>query len=405
MADFPGAFCKQFNLTTELLKESTNIPNIGSTVPNGLVIELKSFCDKSGRTIEDLFKILCKLNVEFCASNSKAINVKITRLLDAKKKLTSKKKVPGFKNVQDFCEKVFVPPTSRTECIQNTSNQNDIDTTINKLQNLLNIETAPVQNSVPESDRKSVSVQTIFEDSDCDVDSKDLNLKKFSYKVLEKKNNRLQRDTEGKYELIQSLESRIGHFSIRNVNKRDETAKKNLHALRNEQRTVLKQEKILKKCTEHIEYNKRTIQDLTSNNHLLTTEPASVKRQLECEKQKKLYAQKTNSYLHTELQKVKKSCDEKNTNKETDLLETIAQHEDTIKTLGLQLLERNEEIKEIQSENKMIMNTKNIIATKSDGKTYNENIRMCVIELAGLEVAVEKVSPIIQCVCLHLIGK
>ncbi|KAG1714465.1 hypothetical protein GQR58_001467 [Nymphon striatum] len=54
MADFPGELCKQFNLTTELLKESTNLPNIGSTVPNGLVIELKSVCDKTGRTAEDL---------------------------------------------------------------------------------------------------------------------------------------------------------------------------------------------------------------------------------------------------------------------------------------------------------------------------------------------------------------
>jgi hypothetical protein len=44
---------------------------------------------------------------------------------------------------------------------------------------------------------------------------------------------------------LNEIERRIGHFSVRNINKRAETPTKNLHALRNAQRLVLKQDRQL----------------------------------------------------------------------------------------------------------------------------------------------------------------
>ena len=42
--------------------------------------------------------------------------------------------------------------------------------------------------------------------------------------------------------------------------------------------------------------------------------------------------------------------------------------------------------------------------TKNADGSYNDNIRLCVLELTGLEVAVEKVSPAIQAVMKHMTG-
>ena len=42
--------------------------------------------------------------------------------------------------------------------------------------------------------------------------------------------------------------------------------------------------------------------------------------------------------------------------------------------------------------------------TKNTDGSYSDNIRLCVLELTGLEVAVEKVSPAIQTVMKHMIG-
>ena len=42
--------------------------------------------------------------------------------------------------------------------------------------------------------------------------------------------------------------------------------------------------------------------------------------------------------------------------------------------------------------------------TKNDDGSYNDRIRLCILELTGLEVAVEKFSPVIQAVLKHMTG-
>ncbi|KAL3831421.1 hypothetical protein ACJMK2_023172 [Sinanodonta woodiana] len=45
------------------------------------------------------------------------------------------------------------------------------------------------------------------------------------------------------------------------------------------------------------------------------------------------------------------------------------------------------------------------IKTKNEDGSFSHKVRLCVIELVGLEVAVEKVSPVIQSVLRHILGK
>ena len=40
--------------------------------------------------------------------------------------------------------------------------------------------------------------------------------------------------------------------------------------------------------------------------------------------------------------------------------------------------------------------------TKNDDGSYNDRIRVCILELNGFEVAVEEVSPVIQAVLKHI---
>ena len=44
------------------------------------------------------------------------------------------------------------------------------------------------------------------------------------------------------------------------------------------------------------------------------------------------------------------------------------------------------------------------LTTKTDSGAYTDNLRLCVIELASLEVAMEKISPVITTVIQHMLG-
>lgn len=68
----------------------------------------------------ELVKILGLLNVKFINVNPVSVNSKISRLCDQKKKLASKKKVKGFKNLTDLLNRQFEPPLSNV-CVSDVS--------------------------------------------------------------------------------------------------------------------------------------------------------------------------------------------------------------------------------------------------------------------------------------------
>jgi hypothetical protein len=53
----------------------------------------------------------------------------------------------------------------------------------------------------------------------------------------------MMKKLHAKRALLKKVDESVGHYSVKNVNKRDETARKNLHLLRDAQRTNIRLEK------------------------------------------------------------------------------------------------------------------------------------------------------------------
>ncbi|KAH3697108.1 hypothetical protein DPMN_084595 [Dreissena polymorpha] len=90
---------------------------------------------------------------------------------------------------------------------------------------------------------------------------------------------------------------------------------------------------------------------------------------------------------------------EKTTDRQCESLFELDTCKETIKGLNLLLEEKDLKICELADSN--VTNSNVNLETKKDN-IYSDDICLCVIELAGLEVAAEKVSPVIQTVLKHL---
>ncbi|KAG1670858.1 hypothetical protein GQR58_016655 [Nymphon striatum] len=143
--EFHGAFYELHAISVRLLREEKNFPQL-DTVSNGLVLELRSFYDKSAKskTLNSIYNVLCEINSAFCMSNSQAVLTKLSHVLEQKKKLVSKKKVAGVKNIKDFLLKEFEQLETTTKSKTNTTEllaplQNSasitLDDTINQIKN------------------------------------------------------------------------------------------------------------------------------------------------------------------------------------------------------------------------------------------------------------------------------
>lgn len=236
MDEFAGPYCKQNCLSNELLTEGVNLPQI-SFISNGLVLEFKSLFEKAGNTNEKVYYTLCQINSAFCLGTVQSVYAKVCRLIENKKKLASKKKLPGFKSVQELLDSQFHPPVPRHAANNEISEHSPPAR-----------ETANSVNATPlvfhdnnEQPNQTKETQT---DHECDIQSdlKNTNLLKYTLGKLTKRNNQLEKTIEEKNAKIQLLDARVGHYSVRNVNKRDQTARDNLTAFRKAQRKLNKQE-------------------------------------------------------------------------------------------------------------------------------------------------------------------
>ena len=190
------------------------------------------------------------------------------------------------------------------------------------------------------------------------------------------------------------LESRIGHYSIKNVNKRDETAKKNLSFLRASERGVRQLKHALTKIETNYQNCKQQLAESETQNKELVgmiEELRKVKEICEQESKKKVSAQKNASYLRLELQRKRNEARENANDEINDLKALIRLKEYEIDDMRMQIADLEDHLR-------TQCNTKN-----EDG-SYKDNIRLCVLELTGLEVAVEKISPTIQAVIKHITG-
>ena len=411
---FPGPFCEKHRLSKNLILNSSEniLPIIG--LQNGLVLELRVFLNKCGKSESELIKILTLIDPRLSVVNAGALRSKLNRLCEQRKKLSHKKKVPGFKDAADLLHRQFDPPeitttaatvniepmASLTETISRSTDINSVhsvqpaDCTVNnfklidnnndsceKLEN--HIDSAVNTDRLPISDNSDTHLESAgLSQSPLSVEfehsERDVNVLKYQYNKLNKKNKNVEMQISQKLDKLSALEARIGHYAVKNVNKRDETAKKNLSLLRSSERSVRQLKNLLSKteskyqqCEKHINEIKTEKKEL--HDRLVKMENLEVLH--EQENKKKISAQKNASYLRSEIKRLKSEAHENVNDEINDLKSIIRMREYEIEDLQM-------EIADIQERLRMQFQTKNV-----DG-SYNDNIRLCVLELAGLEVAV-----------------
>ncbi|XP_045173195.2 uncharacterized protein LOC123534827 [Mercenaria mercenaria] len=382
-----GPFCQSAGISETSL-EKGEAPPLG-LVTNGLVLELEKFANERDWTLQKLLELLSQIDKNFASVvNLSALTSKLSTVKDQKKKLTSKKKVKGVKNVKELLAKQFCAPVQRTNkeicgIPEQTEQENETEICQEEIQPTLVVKT--VQSPLS---KLSKEVQTENE-----TDVKEVNLLTYKIRVQERKLVQLSNKVSEKKSELENVTSAKGHYSVKNVNKRDETARKNLHALRDAQRKTIKQDKIIKK-QEHYKLDFINFQQEYAD---LKEKVETLTEKCEAEKKKKVALQKTNSYLRGEVNQLRTQA--------LDSCECSSIFEEEIeqnKKIKLQLAEKEGTIIELEEEINELQNLK--IQTKNE-HGYLENIRLCIMQLAGLEVAVEKMTSIIQVVSKHIFGK
>ena len=90
----------------------------------------------------------------------------------------------------------------------------------------------------PLNQQQVAEVSVITQPSlDIEVSQKTINTLCYQYSKLQKNSNRSEHEIQQKLEKLSLLDSRTGHYAVKNKNKRDETAKKNLSLLRASERS------------------------------------------------------------------------------------------------------------------------------------------------------------------------
>ena len=417
-----GPFCKKFNITKQIVDSNTVTP---CDVTNGLVLELKTYFG-AGNT-NRLLEVLSSLDSKFLHANPSSVKVKLQRTIEIKKKISSKKKVKGFSSLSDFLEKQFEPPNSslsipgpvpssnQSEQIsdiahsENTSRSDD--TTESVLSNNSNeSEHVRNENSQSCSDDTTGSVLSsnceiemsksreencsVYKSSQSD-EAKQSNLVEYELSKRKKALAAVERQMSNVTEKLQGLKMKLGHYSVKNVNKRDDISRKNVLVLRETQRTVRKQGVTIQKLTDSNNTYLEKIRNLeTENNELkdLVKDKEGTTEALRTEEKKKVIAQKNASHYKASWKRAKEQ------------LRTAVHQEDN--GINAELLDMTREIEGLTFELERMQDLlQNQVQTRNKDGSFADSIRTCIIELTGLEVANEKVSPVISTVAKHLFEK
>ncbi|CAC5391005.1 unnamed protein product [Mytilus coruscus] len=219
------------------------------------------YCNAIGLPIESLLQLEDSADHTSIGSFELSNGVsKIHRLCELKKKLNSKKKVPGYKNISDLLSKSFEPPVKQVPTFSITANGLEHEQ-----------EESPANSSRFEPELTcNTSVQTeTFDSDDETVQSKNL-LQYYSLK-LKKKNERLQREISVKQEKLKTQQDKIGYFSIRNINKRQEKARQTAKLLRASKSVIKKQKRLLHKAENKHTFHQSYTTNLPFTNHTLPT--------------------------------------------------------------------------------------------------------------------------------------
>ncbi|XP_045160202.2 interaptin-like [Mercenaria mercenaria] len=395
-----GPFCQSSGITTELL-ETGKFPLLAS-LTNGLVLELKHYADSKSFTLQQFVDLLSRLSPMFSAAKSvTSVYNRVNTLKEQKRKLHSKKKVKGVKNVTELLNKEFhvtasVISTEQTELSSNFNSEAEVCNDVHP---------ASEKHKTESLQKTDISVQTDGNPDDDAKTTKKWNMKKYLCNKQTRQLRKIQKQIREHEQKMQKISSRTGHYSVKNVNKRDENSRKNSLLLRKSSSKVRAQQFKIKKLSEKNVLTERRLKEiqeeydaLTVQNENLKDINRSLKELSQSEKDKKVLAQKSNSYLRKEISDLRtnlKQC------VDSDFLLESSSHEicnNSIKQMKLLLDEKEQQINELQEE----AIEKKKIDTRNANGCFTDNVRLCVMELAALEVATEKVSKVIQCVSSHL---
>jgi hypothetical protein len=323
------------------------------------------------------------------------------------KKILHKKKVKGVKNVNELMQNCFQCPQTNCEVKSIPSP----DQTVSPIKHVT-LETKAVSPSKyePSVTEKVITISLATQTDVTETFYDELkNFNVLTYKTIVKE-RKLEKLTSEIHKGKEHLESLRGHYSVKNVNKRDQTARQNVKKLRNKERIVRQLQADLKSKSAEVaglaslKNQQNEINKLISENEDLKHQLKLLTEAVDLEKSKKVALQKSNSYLKTELNHFKSKTKDANKSCNDNDCEGCASIPEKVKLLTLQLSEKEHIICEIEEKLDEYKTNNFRIKTKSDKGVYTPNVRLCVMELAALEVATEKMAPVIKSVITHLTG-
>ncbi|KAH3826899.1 uncharacterized protein LOC127832644 [Dreissena polymorpha] len=339
------------------------------------------------------------------------VHIKILRVAEQKRKLISRKKIKGFKSVNEHSNSVFTSPAS-TKNVQHMSSaeqvtvcdhscESDSSASLqteeggaNTIQTCVGLENCRETLTVT----NTIETQTEHEDVN-DGDIKQWNFNKYLICQQQKRLTKIKYIIKKQTSKNELLQQRHGHYSIKNVNKRDETAKQNKIQLRktlSENKNLCRR---LRLVNDKLTQQRNNVRRLTKEQIDSSQQIVNLQKLLDSERAKKVSAQKSNSKLRNKVAFLKgkissfkaEGNDKCLSIKNMEKNEKIKQVTNLLCEKDVQLSELTEELNELQASQRKV-------ETRSAKGAFASNVRECVIQLAGLEVATEKVTPVIEVV-------
>ncbi|XP_052808198.1 uncharacterized protein LOC128237051 [Mya arenaria] len=373
LMDHPGPFCESINLSTKDLETNHLNALPDGNLKQGVVVELHKYAMKNKQTNAKIVEWICSLQPGLKLQNVNTVKTRINRIIETQKKFDKKKKVAKYKTVTEFhCDSLTVTAVNG---VKKSPEKSPLTQTVE----IVNVEKTEVKSHANCAKVGSAKPEKLIRKSRTD-DEKENNDIQYQITLHQRKLDKLYEMTDMLKEDVTKLQNIKGHYSVRNVTKRDGIAMKKRQELRETKQLLHKYKQTSKKFQMEKSDTSAELIDLKSLNEKLLAE----NRKLKDDQKKKVNAQKLNSYYRSTIRKIR-GCQPPKENQKNEV-----QNEDD----DVEMLLENEIIKD--NTNATMTNL------KDDRGIFSNELRMCIIYLFGLEVAVEKITPAIQIVAKHL---
>ncbi|XP_060568405.1 putative uncharacterized protein DDB_G0274435 [Ruditapes philippinarum] len=316
-----GPFCRAINLSVKDLDTKTITSIQNGTLSVGVVIELSKYIQKQRLTQSRLIEYVVLLQPNLKMQNANTLKTRINRILETQKKFEKKTKVPKYKTIQDFHSDLLtltVNNKSKTTQIDANfpkANDSESDSVMNETCPKSPIQMSPANETFPSPTspikQKSSPIKQKLPAKMKTCQNEDAKKENnLQYRILVKQNTleKLTKLTESEKQNVERLQSIKGHFSVRNVTKRDECAAKTRKQLRETKHALLKSKnegELLKSANSEL---RAELEDLK-----ILHEKIKAENQILYEEQKKkINAQKLNSYYRTTLKKMREGDEKRN---------------------------------------------------------------------------------------------